>query len=41
MIPEIRNVDDFKIWIDGYDTGIWYADLYLGKIVDKLRELGI
>lgn len=41
MLSEIRNVDDFKTWIDNYDTGIWYADLYLGKIIDRLKELGI
>lgn len=37
----IRNRDDFKKWIDGYDTGIHYADHYLGKIIDRLKELGL
>jgi arylsulfatase A-like enzyme len=30
-------LDDFKSWIDGYDTGIRYADHYIGKIVQILK----
>jgi len=39
MLPEIKDRNDFKKWIDGYDTGIRYADDFLGKIVEKLQEL--
>ncbi|MEJ2249704.1 MAG: sulfatase [Candidatus Lokiarchaeota archaeon] len=39
--PEIRTIKDFKSWIDGYDTGIHYADKLLGEIVEKIKELGI
>jgi arylsulfatase A-like enzyme len=30
-----------KQWIDGYDMGIWYADLWVGKLLDKLEELDL
>jgi choline-sulfatase len=37
----IRDLDDAKAHLDGYDTGIRYADLYVGKLIDDLKELGI
>lgn len=37
----IRNVGDWKKWIDGYDTGIHYADHYVGRIVEKLKKMGL
>ena len=37
----IRNLDDAKAHLDGYDTGIRYADHYVGKLIDDLKELGI
>lgn len=37
----IRNLDDAKAHYDGYDTGIHYADHYVGKLVADLRRLGI
>jgi len=37
----IANRKDWKDWIDGYDTGIHYADHFVGKIVALLKELGI
>ena len=30
-----------KKLIDGYDTGVLYADYLMGQVLDKLRELGI
>lgn len=41
MVAAIRNRKDYKVWIDGYDVGIKYADEYFGKIVEKLKELKI
>jgi arylsulfatase A-like enzyme len=38
---KFENVEDFKGWIDGYDTGIHYADHYVGLLVAKLKELGV
>ncbi|MBS3762523.1 MAG: sulfatase [Planctomycetes bacterium] len=38
---QITSMDDFKRWIDGYDTGIRYADMHLGLILDELQEQGI
>jgi choline-sulfatase len=39
--PEIADRDDFRQWIDGYDTGIRYADDHLAQLVDILREAGV
>jgi len=41
LSSEIRNTDDYKNWIDGYDTGIRYADDLVGKIEIMLKDLGI
>lgn len=41
MKNEITSVDDFTHWINGYDTGIHYADMWVGKLLDKLEEMGI
>jgi len=38
---ELRTIADFKKWIDGYDTGIHYADMHVGKVMQKLEELGV
>ncbi|WP_407271853.1 sulfatase [Radiobacillus sp. PE A8.2] len=38
---EIRNRDDYKRWIDGYDTAIHYADKHVGTIIDQLEQQGI
>ncbi len=40
-LPEIKNRSDYLKWINGYDTGIWYADMWVGKIFNKLEEQGI
>ncbi len=38
---QVDSMASYKGWVDGYDTGIYYADLHVGKILDKLEELGI
>ena len=38
---QIDSMENYKKWIDGYDCGIYYADLQVGALVDKLNELGI
>ena len=41
-IPKnIDSMENYKKWIDGYDCGIYYADIQVGKLMDKLEELGI
>ncbi|MFW9881453.1 MAG: sulfatase, partial [Candidatus Thorarchaeota archaeon] len=40
-LKEIRNVDDFKHWINGYDVGIRFADEYVGKTIEILKDKGI
>jgi choline-sulfatase len=40
-ILEIETLDDYKIWIDGYDVGIRYADEMVGRIVNIIKDLDI
>lgn len=40
-LKEIRNLKDFKQFIDGYDVGIRYADEMIGKIIEIIENLGI
>ena len=40
-VGHIRTAADAKTHMDGYDTGIRYADFYVGKLVDDLKRLGI
>jgi len=37
----IKDRRDFVKWINGYDTGIRYADEWFGKIISKLEQQGI
>jgi arylsulfatase A-like enzyme len=38
---EIDSREAFKQWVDGYDTGVRYADEYIGRLLDYLREAGV
>ncbi|ARI76372.1 sulfatase family protein [Halobacillus mangrovi] len=38
---EITNVEDFKRWIDGYDTAIRHVDDHIGMLLDALDEEGM
>lgn len=38
---QLDSMEAVKRWIDGYDTGIWYADLWVGKLMDALEEAGV
>ncbi|MDF1513908.1 MAG: sulfatase [Anaerolineae bacterium] len=38
---QLDSMANVKKWIDGYDMGIWYADLWVGKILDKLEALDL
>jgi arylsulfatase A-like enzyme len=40
-VSRIRTLDDYKTWIDGYDTGIRFADDAVGKICEALEAHGI
>ncbi|WP_457936098.1 sulfatase family protein [Mesorhizobium sp. 10J20-29] len=34
----ISSLVEAKAWIDGYDTGIFFADFWIGKLIDKLKS---
>jgi arylsulfatase A-like enzyme len=38
---QIRSLDDYRQWVDGYDTGIRYADEWLGRILNVLADQGV
>lgn len=40
-VGHIRTLADAKTHMDGYDTGIRYADHYVGKLIQDLKDLGI
>jgi arylsulfatase A-like enzyme len=40
-LKEIKDLNNFKQWIDGYDVGINYSDEYIGKIIEILKDQGI
>ncbi len=37
----IDSMDAVRQWVDGYDTGILYADKWVGNLISKLQALGI
>jgi arylsulfatase A-like enzyme len=38
---QIASLDDYKRFIDGYDTGIRYADQWCGRILNALADKGV
>ena len=40
-VGAILSLEDYKKWIDGYDTGIRFADQAVGRLLEKLDDLGI
>ncbi len=36
-----NTMEEYKAFLDGYDTGIRYSDYLVGQIFDKLKSLGI
>ena len=38
---EIRNLEDAKVHVDGYDCGVRYADKYVGRMLDLLADAGV
>jgi arylsulfatase A-like enzyme len=40
-VSQIKNMTDYKKWVDGYDCGIRYADDAVGRIMEKLEELNL
>lgn len=40
-VGEIRDLADAKAHFDGYDAGVAFADLYIGKILEDLERLGV
>jgi len=40
-VPAIRDVDDLRRHIDGYDCGIAYMDEHIGRLVEALKAKGV
>ena len=40
-LGEIKDMSDFRKNINGYDTGVWYADKHVGYLIEKLKEMGV
>ncbi|PTX64959.1 arylsulfatase A-like enzyme [Melghirimyces profundicolus] len=38
---EIGSLNDYKQWMDGYDTGIRYADEHIGQLLEALEKQGV
>ncbi len=38
---QIRSMDEYKKWIDGYDCGIRYADDWCGRVLNTLADAGV
>ncbi|OQB16064.1 MAG: Choline-sulfatase [Firmicutes bacterium ADurb.Bin193] len=38
---EVRDMEEYKKLIDGYDCGILYMDQHIGMLFDKIKELGV
>jgi choline-sulfatase len=34
---QLDSMDAVKQWIDGYDMGIWYADIWIGKLLESCK----
>ncbi len=37
-VSEIKNLDDARVHIDGYDTGVRYVDGYIGRLLEMIPE---
>jgi len=37
----VRSMADYKAFIDGYDTGLRYADEWLGRVFNELADQGV
>lgn len=38
---EVRDMNDYRRLVDGYDCGVAFMDMHIGYILDALREEGI
>jgi len=38
---QLDSMDAVKRWIDGYDVGVRYADLYIGRLLNALADAGV
>jgi arylsulfatase A-like enzyme len=38
---QIRSMDEYRQWIDGYDCGVAYADQQLGRVLNALADAGV
>lgn len=38
---QLDSMEAVRMWIDGYDTGIRYADEHVGRLLDALSDAGV
>ncbi len=38
---QIASMDDYRTWVNGYDTGIRYADEWCGRVLNALADKGV
>lgn len=41
MPPQLDSMHSVRRWIDGYDTGILYADTHVGRLLEELASLRV
>lgn len=41
QLGQIKDAADFKKNMDGYDTGVWYMDQHIGRLLEWLKEQGM
>lgn len=41
MPMQLDSMEAVRRWIDGYDTGVRYADLHVGHLLDALADAGV
>lgn len=40
-VERLNTTQDFKRWIDGYDTAIHYVDYHIGQVMQSLEKAGV
>lgn len=42
LVPAaLETMRDVRAWFDGYDLGVRYADFWVGRLIDTLKQVGL